>query len=84
MEYNKELNIVTVVQARMNSTRLPYKVMMNILDKPLLLRQIERISLSKETGTIVVATSDELSDDPIVDLCNKENINVLEAIPKIY
>lgn len=76
---NKKLNIVTVVQARMNSTRLPYKVMMTLSGKPLLIREIERISLSPEAGTIVVATSTDSSDDPIYQMCVKENINVFRG-----
>ena len=79
---NKELNIVTVVQARMNSTRLPYKAMMTLMNKPLLIREIERISLSSEVGTIVVATSTDSSDDPIYELCIKEKINVFRGHPK--
>ncbi len=82
MTADKEINVVTVVQARMNSTRLPYKVMMNLKDKPLLLREIERISLAKEAGTIVVATSVNSSDDPIAELCVKENINVFRGHPE--
>ncbi len=78
---NKKLNIVTIVQAGMNSTRLPYKVMMTLSGKPLLIREIERISLSGETGTIVVATSTDPSDDPIYQLCVKEKINVFRGHP---
>ncbi len=78
---DKELNIVTVVQARMNSTRLPYKIMMNLKDKPLLIRELERISLCKEAGTIVVATSTDPSDDPVEELCKKEKFNVFRGHP---
>ncbi len=77
----RDLNIVTVVQARMNSTRLPYKIMMNLKDKPLIIRELERLSLCKETGTIVVATSTEKSDDPIVELCEKEKLKVFRGHP---
>ncbi len=82
MTSTKELNIVTVVQARMNSTRLPYKVMMNMKDKPLLIRGLERISLSNEAGTVVVATSTDASDDPIYNLCVKENIKIFRGHPE--
>ena len=82
MNEKKELNIVTVVQARMNSTRLPHKVILTLEDKPLLIRELERISLSSESGTVVVATSTEPADDPIFDLCIKEKINVFRGHPQ--
>jgi spore coat polysaccharide biosynthesis protein SpsF len=67
-------NIVTVIQARSGSTRLPGKVMMDILGRPLLLRMIERVQRAKLAGTIVVATTTESSDDIIEELCQKEGL----------
>mgnify|MGYP003834793261 CR=1 FL=1 len=64
--------IATVVQARMTSSRLPFKVMMCLSGKPLLQRQIERINGSVLNGTVIVATSVEASDDPIEEFCVKE------------
>src|SRR5579872_1338671 len=66
--------IVTIVQARTNSTRLPGKVMMDILGKPLLLRMIERVEASTLKGTVVVATTDSSDDDVIEKLCRENNI----------
>lgn len=68
--------IATVVQARMSSTRLPFKVMMSLAGKPLIYRQIERINSSILSGTIVVATSNEESDDDLANYCISEGINV--------
>lgn len=75
------MNLVTVVQARMKSTRLPYKVLMDLAGKPLLVRVVERITASKESGTVVVATTTDSSDDIIYDLCTRENINVFRGDP---
>ncbi|MCS6930348.1 MAG: glycosyltransferase family protein [Saprospiraceae bacterium] len=61
--------IVTVVQARMGSTRLPGKVMLDLVGQPLLLRMIERVQAAQKVETIVVATTVEASDDPIEALC---------------
>ncbi len=67
------MNIVTVIQARMSSTRLPGKVLKPILDKPLLVRMLERIQNSKLAGQIVVATSTNHDDDQIETLCSENN-----------
>ncbi len=69
------LNIVTVIQARMGSTRLPGKVMMPLAGKPLLLRMYERVAASKLAGNIIVALTREEIDIPIVQLCKEKNIN---------
>lgn len=68
------MNIVTAVQARTSSTRLPNKVLLPLCGKPLLLRMIERIQLAKSAGTIVVVTSWEMSDDIIEILCKNNGI----------
>jgi spore coat polysaccharide biosynthesis protein SpsF len=66
--------IVTVIQARSGSTRLPGKVMMDILDRPLLIRMVERVQRATLAGTIVIATTTESSDDVIEELCKKESL----------
>ncbi len=67
--------IVTVIQARSGSTRLPGKVMMDILGHPLLIRMVERVQQSKLAGTIVIATTTESSDDVIEHLCKDQNLH---------
>ena len=57
--------ILAVIQARMSSTRLPGKVLKDVLGQPMVIRQLERISRSKLIDQIVVATSTESSDDPL-------------------
>jgi len=69
------MNIVTVVQARCSSTRLPDKVLLSLAGESLLFRQLERISNSKLKGQIIVATSTENSDDVIEKLCIDKNFN---------
>ncbi len=63
-----------IVQARMNSTRLPGKVLKTVLNKPLLEYQIERLRQVKLAGEIVIATTINTSDQPIVDLCDRLSI----------
>lgn len=64
--------VLTVVQARTGSTRLPGKVLHPVLGRPILSLMIERVLQSTHSGTVVVATTEEPEDDAIVDLCEHE------------
>ncbi len=68
------MKIVTVVQARVSSSRLHGKVLLPILGKPVLIRMIERINKSKLKGKLVIATSSNPDDDQIVKLCNDNSL----------
>lgn len=59
---------MAIIQARMNSSRLPGKVLFELYGKPMLLNIIERVSRSKHLDKVVVATSNKESDDSIVQL----------------
>lgn len=72
---NRLLNIVTIIQARTGSSRLPGKVMLEAAGKPLLLHMIDRVHQAKLAGTIVVATTCEQEDDIIEEICLLNNIN---------
>jgi spore coat polysaccharide biosynthesis protein SpsF len=76
-----QIKIVTVVQARNGSTRLPKKVIMPLAGKPLLLRMLERVNYSTLIGTLVVATTTEPEDDEIESLCKNEKLNVFRGEP---
>ena len=56
---------LAILQARMSSTRLPGKVLADLAGKPMILRQIERLKRATRLQRIVVATSDQASDDPL-------------------
>lgn len=58
--------ILGVLQARMSSTRLPGKVLMPLAGAPMVLRQMERLRRARRLDRLVVATSTETSDDPLV------------------
>ena len=51
------LNVVALVQARLNSTRLPHKVIKEIVGKPMIEILLSRLSHSKKINQILVATS---------------------------
>jgi len=55
----------------MTSTRLPGKVLYEVMGKPLLEYQIERLGRAKLADKIVIATTTNESDLPIVELCKR-------------
>jgi spore coat polysaccharide biosynthesis protein SpsF len=65
------MRTVIIVQARMTSTRLPGKVLKTVLNKPLLEYQIERLQRVKLADEVIVATTTNETDIPIVELCNR-------------
>jgi len=70
----KTVGVLAIVQARVSSSRLPAKVLQPILGKPMLVRQLERLLRCKKVDKLMVATSDDSTDLPIVDLCATESI----------
>lgn len=69
------MRLIAIVQARMSSERLPGKVLMPFVGKPVLSHIVERLSYCKRIDQIIVATSDQESDNPIHDFCDLNNIN---------
>ena len=69
------MRVVAIVQARMNSSRLPGKVLMPLAGKPVLQHIYERLSECRLLDDIVFSTSQEISDDPISEFCNTLNIS---------
>ena len=65
---NSVVNTIAVLQARMGSTRLPGKVMLDLLGAPLLARVIRRAQGIPGIGPVVVATTTAERDHPILDL----------------
>jgi len=66
--------ILALLQARVSSTRLPGKVLMPILGKPILLLEIERIQRSHAIDKLIVATSTGKEDDGIVEMCSNAGV----------
>lgn len=70
------MNIIAILQARTSSTRLPYKVLRPILGVPMLTHQINRILKSKLIDKLLVATSNEPSDNELTSLVTDLGIDV--------
>lgn len=65
------MKTVVIVQARMTSSRLPGKILLPVLGKPLLEHQIERLRRFRLADEIVIATTINADDQPIIDLCDR-------------
>jgi len=63
------LRTVAIIQARMGSTRLPGKVLMDLSSEPMLARVVERTRRARTVDEVVVATSILPADDRIARLC---------------
>jgi len=88
MAINK-LRVVILIQARMGSTRLPGKVLKEVMDKPLLQYLIERLRKVEMADEIVIATTTNKEDQEIVDFCHMEQIPLFrgkdeDVLDRIY
>jgi spore coat polysaccharide biosynthesis protein SpsF (cytidylyltransferase family) len=59
------LKTVAIIQARMSSTRLPGKVLMPLLDVPLIVFMARRVRRARLVDEVTVATSVDSLDDPL-------------------
>ena len=73
-------SMAIIIFARLNSKRLPKKVLQKIKSKPLLLLIIDRIKIkSKFKIPIIVATSNNKTDDEIEVFCKKHKIKIFRG-----
>ncbi len=75
------IKIVTVIQARSGSSRLPNKIFLPLSDKPLLYRMFQRVAASELKGTIVIATTTDTSDDQVEELCKDYQLHCFRGHP---
>ena len=70
---------IIIVQARMSSSRLPGKVMKTVAGQPLLGYLLDRLEKIENKQRVVVATSEDNSDDPINLYCDTRQIECLRG-----
>jgi len=70
---------VVVLQARMNSSRLPGKVLLPLSGQPIIWHILERIKRSETTDRICVATTNEKSDDILVEFCQDYGVDFIRG-----
>ena len=76
------MRTVTIVQARMGSSRLPGKVLLDVAGATVLARVVQRLKRAELTGEIVVATTCDPSNDVIVNECDRLGVNVFRGDEK--
>lgn len=74
-----KMRVGIIVQARMTSTRLPGKVLMPVMGKPLLEYQIERLQRVRRADDIIIATTTNDTDQPIAHLAERLGIKVFRG-----
>lgn len=75
IKMNSNLNIIKyIIVARMSSTRLPDKMLKPLNGHPLLWYPIQAIQNFAGKDSVIVATSQDQSDDPIADYCAQYGI----------
>ena len=70
MSFNK----IAIIQARMSSSRLPGKVLIDISGKPLLQFMLARVQKAKSLDGVLLATTTDPSDDILEQFCQDQNI----------
>ena len=68
--------IAAIFQARLGSSRLPGKVLMDICGKPLLWHVIERVKAARTLDDIIVATTDMPEDAPLREFLEQQDVKV--------
>ena len=82
--FNSKIGVIITV--RMTSSRLPGKALLNINGIPSILVVYERAKKISGIDDVIVATSEDSSDDALVNYLTKKNIKIfrgdLDSVPK--
>ena len=68
------MKVLAIIQARMGSTRLPGKVLLDLAGRTMLARVACRAGRAQLIDEVLVATTVAPGDDPIVDECNRLSV----------
>jgi spore coat polysaccharide biosynthesis protein SpsF len=70
---------VAIVQARMTSTRLPGKILADLAGAPMLERQLSRMRRATTLDDVMIATTTNATDDPVIALCERLGISTFRG-----
>ena len=73
------MSTLAIVQARTSSSRLPGKVLLPIGAKPMVLFQLERLQRCTRLDRLVLATSDDSSDDHLANVVSSAGFTVFRG-----
>ncbi len=75
----KRNKIVAIIEARMSSSRLPGKVLLHGVGKPMIGHLIERLKSIKLIDEVVVATTTNKDDQKIIDYCSTLDVRCFQG-----
>ncbi len=73
------MNCDVFIPIRLSNTRLPQKAMKLVNGKPIITYLIERLLSAKKIRNIIICTTTNESDDPLVNLLEKFNVEVFRG-----
>ena len=73
------MTVISIVQARTTSSRLPGKVLLPLHGQPMILYQLERLRRCKTIDSLILATSSDSTDDDLADLVDQAGISVFRG-----
>lgn len=76
------MKIITIVQARLNSKRLPNKVFKKFNDRPVIEILANKLLKSKKIGTVVFAIPSNSSQKKLLNYLKNNNLNYFEGSEK--
>ena len=71
--------LVLIIQARMNSTRFPNKVICDLSGAPLIERILQRVKKVKKIGKIIIATTKKREDDILVGIAKSNRVEIFRG-----
>lgn len=81
--------VIAIIQGRMSSSRLPGKILADILGQPMLQRVFLRTSRAATVTEAIFATTTDASDDPVAKYCEFSGIpftrgNLYDVLDRYY
>ncbi|MFZ1009562.1 MAG: glycosyltransferase family protein [Candidatus Sulfotelmatobacter sp.] len=83
------MKVIAIIQARMGSTRLPGKVLVDIYGHAMLFHVARRTGAAETLDKVVIATTTEPADDAIVAWCEEHRVscfrgNEMDVLDRYY
>lgn len=73
------MKIVATIEARMTSSRLPGKVLLPAMGHPMLYHLVRRLRAAPSIDEIVLATTKNAADEPLVEFARQEGVRVFRG-----
>ena len=64
-----------LITARLKSSRLPKKILLEVAGKPLIVHMLDRLKLAETINKIIICTSTNPQDNPLEEIAYKEGVN---------